>query len=121
MLRSGRKALESVHAAPDCHYPMKNTRIHLKSNSSAIGQFRTAASLHSHTLYSPETLGFVHRRWSDRVFYKCDDGEVRSLTTLFANRVPGAVTIFVKAIGMMRRYSLRNSCRFAFPRQELVL
>jgi hypothetical protein len=60
-------------------------------------------------------------RWSDRVFYECDDGEVRSLTTLFANRVPGAVTVFVKAIGMMRRYSLRSSCRFAFPRQELVL
>lgn len=60
-------------------------------------------------------------RWSDRVFYRCDDGEVRSLTTLFANRVPGAVTVFVKAIGMMRRLSLRNSCRFAFPRQELVL
>jgi hypothetical protein len=60
-------------------------------------------------------------RWSDRVFYQCDDGDVRSLTTLFANRVPGAVQMFVKAIGMMRRYSLRNSCRFAFPRQELVL
>jgi hypothetical protein len=60
-------------------------------------------------------------RWSDRVFYECDDGEVRSLTTLFANRVPRAVTVFVKAIGMMRRYSLRSSCRFAFPRQELVL
>jgi len=28
------------------------------------------------------------RRWSDRVFYRCDDGIVRPLTTLFANGVP---------------------------------
>lgn len=63
--------------------------------------------------------GWTH--WSDRVFYRCDDGEVRPLTVLFARRVPGAVNVFVRAISMIRRYSVRSSCRFAFPRQEPVL
>ena len=30
------------------------------------------------------------RRWSDRVFYQCDDGVVRPLTALFSHRVPAA-------------------------------
>jgi hypothetical protein len=60
-------------------------------------------------------------RWSDRVFYRCDDGEVRSLSTLFANRVPGAVKFFVKGIGVARQYGVRHACRFAFPRRELAL
>jgi hypothetical protein len=60
-------------------------------------------------------------RWSDRVFYRCDDGEVRSLSTLFARRVPAPVRFFVKGIDVIRQYSVRHACRFAFPRQELAL
>ena len=62
------------------------------------------------------------RRWSDRVFYRCDDGIVRSMTTLFSNHVPGAVQIFVKGLGIIRHRSVQQTVRFAFPRnQELAL
>jgi hypothetical protein len=61
------------------------------------------------------------RRWSDRVFYRCDDGVVRPLTALFANRVPCAVEFFVQTVHTIRRYSMRQTLRFAFPRQELAL
>src|SRR5438309_12110125 len=40
---------------------MKNlSKIHLES-STVLKQFRTAVSLHSHTLHSQETLLFIHR------------------------------------------------------------
>jgi hypothetical protein len=68
-----------------------------------------------------ESHGRGWQRWSDRVFYQCDDGVVRSLTTLFTNRVPGAVQLFVSGIGLIRNHSVRQTFRFAFPRQELVL
>lgn len=62
------------------------------------------------------------RRWSDRVFYRCDDGEVRSLTKLFERHVPTAVQCFVGAIDFMRTHSLRRALRFALSRpQELSL
>jgi len=62
------------------------------------------------------------QRWSDRVFYRCDDGVVRPLTTLFANGVPRAVEFFVSAVHAIRRYSMRQTLRLAFPRrQELAV
>ncbi|MBV8709457.1 MAG: hypothetical protein JOZ45_16705 [Acidobacteriaceae bacterium] len=58
------------------------------------------------------------RQWSDRVFYHCDDGVVRSLTTLFCNRVPGAVQLFVRGIRLLQCRRLRQTFRSAFPRQQ---
>lgn len=40
---------------------MKTSSIEFESNFSAAGKFRSAVSLHSHTLYSRETLAFVNR------------------------------------------------------------
>lgn len=36
--------------------------------------------------------------WSDRVFYACDDGVVRSLTDLFSQRTPAAISVFVSVM-----------------------
>jgi len=73
-------------------------------------------------LQDHEGHGRGWRRWSDRVFYRCDDGVVRPLTTLFANGVPRAVEFFVSAVHAIRRYSMRQTLRLAFPRrQELAL
>jgi hypothetical protein len=57
-------------------------------------------------------------RWSDRVFYHCDDGVVRSLTTLFSNRVPGAVRVFVHGISFLQCRRLRQTFRLAFLRRQ---
>lgn len=62
------------------------------------------------------------RRWSDRVFYRCDDGIVRSMTALFANHVPGSVQIFIKGLSLMRNHSVRQTFRYAFSQEkELAL
>lgn len=58
------------------------------------------------------------RCWSDRTFYQCDDGVVRSLTTLFSNHVPGSVRLFVHGIGLLQSRRLRQTFRLAFPRRE---
>jgi hypothetical protein len=73
-------------------------------------------------LQDHESHGRGWRRWSDRVFYRCDDGVVRAFTTLFANGVPRAVEFFVRTVHTIRRYSMRQTFRLAFPqRQELAL
>jgi hypothetical protein len=73
-------------------------------------------------LQDHEGHGRGWRRWSDRVFYRCDDGFARPLTKLFANGVPCAVEFFVRTVHMIRRYSMRQTFRLAFPRrQELAL
>lgn len=58
------------------------------------------------------------RQWSDRVFYHCDDGIVRSLTELFPRRLPGAVQLFVNSIALSRYHGFRRTFRFAFSRQD---
>lgn len=65
-----------------------------------------------------ESHGRGWRRWSDRVFYRCDDGVVRSMTTLFSDHVPGAIQIFVKGLALIRHRSVRQTFRYAFPRRE---
>jgi hypothetical protein len=69
-----------------------------------------------------ESHGLGWRRWSDRAFYECDDGKVRSLTSLFADRTPLAVRIFTGGVALYRRLSLRNVLRSAFfpKRQEIA-
>jgi hypothetical protein len=73
-------------------------------------------------LQDHENHGRGWRRWSDRVFYTCDDGIARSLTTLFANQVPVPVQFFVRAVKLIRHHNVRRTFRLAFPRrQELAL
>jgi hypothetical protein len=63
-----------------------------------------------------------HRRgwhsWNDRVFYHCDDGEVRSLAALAPSRLPGIVPAFVKSISLIRKRSMCRTFRSLFPRQR---
>lgn len=42
-------------------------------------------------------------RWTDRVFYICDDGVTRSLSELFVTRTPTAVRFFTAGIQVLRR------------------
>jgi hypothetical protein len=61
-----------------------------------------------------EAHGMGWRRWSDRVFYACDDGVVRSLTELWGNGGPMAVQTFVTGVQMLRQPLLRGAFRTMF-------
>lgn len=60
------------------------------------------------------------RRWSDRTFYRHDDGVIRSLGESW-DREPLAVTIFVRGFQLLRHPSLKQAFRFARRREEVVL
>jgi len=60
------------------------------------------------------------RLWSDRVFYRCDDGGTRSLTELFGERTPVPVTVFVGAMQLAAAPRVRRLIRGAFAGAEEV-
>ncbi|HTC34641.1 MAG TPA: hypothetical protein VK724_14775 [Bryobacteraceae bacterium] len=60
------------------------------------------------------------RLWSDRVFYLCDDGCTRSLSQLFGERTPPAVTFFVGAMQFAAAPPVRRFIRGAFAGAEEV-
>ncbi len=61
------------------------------------------------------------RRWSDRTFYRHQDGVIRSLAESWGEREPLAVTIFVQGFQLLRHPSLKRAFRFAHRREEVVL
>jgi len=58
-----------------------------------------------------EAHGLGWRHWSDRVFYACDDGVVRSLTELWGNHGPMAVRTFVRGVQILHAPPLRGAFR----------
>lgn len=58
--------------------------------------------------------------WSDRVFYRSPDGQVRSLTQLFGDRPPAAVSLFVNAMKFAAAPGFRKLLRGAFSGAEEV-
>lgn len=73
-------------------------------------------------LKTHETHANGWKLWSDRVFYACDDGEVRSLTQLFGSRTPTAVAVFVTVMQFASSPSIRRWLRGAyFGLEEVTL
>ena len=62
------------------------------------------------------SLGWA--KWSDRIFYICDDGKERSLNTLFADKVPAVIDHFIGLMSLVEEGWLRSALRFALPRKE---
>lgn len=61
-------------------------------------------------------------RWDDRVFYRCDDGEVRAAAEMWEDRVPFAARLFAAAIQVLDRRAFQQVFRAAFAgREEVVL
>jgi hypothetical protein len=60
------------------------------------------------------------RLWSDRVFYLWHDGKVRSLSELFGERTPSAVSVFVGAMQFASTPGVRRFLRGAFAAAEEV-
>lgn len=58
--------------------------------------------------------------WSDRVFYRCDDGRVRSLTELFGSKPPVPVGVFLGMVRLASRPPVRRLLREAFSTGEGV-
>lgn len=71
-------------------------------------------------LQDHEEHGRGWRCWADRVFYRCDDGLVRSLSGLFANRVPGAIQLFVNSVSLIRHHIIRRTFQLVLPRQQEI-
>lgn len=65
-----------------------------------------------------EDHGRGWRSWTDRVFYRCDDGVVRSLTGLFSRGVPGGIQLFVNGVGLIRQCGVQRTMRLIMARQQ---
>ncbi len=57
-------------------------------------------------------------KWSDRIFYLCDDDKERSLNTLFGKKVPAVIDHFIGLMSLLEAGWLRSALRFALPRKE---
>jgi len=63
--------------------------------------------------------GWVH--YSDRIFFRCEDGEVRSLSNLCGDRAPQFVRLAAGALRFANRGPVRHAFRLAFTRRQTVV
>jgi len=85
----------------------------------------------AHALRMLQTVGDVLRdhpghgrgwvRWSDRIFYRCDHGEVRSLSELCGDRVPRFVRGLADTFRLAAHRPVRQAFRLAFARRQAVV
>jgi hypothetical protein len=54
-------------------------------------------------------------RWTDRILYRCDDGEIRSVAEMFGARLPAHFELPAKAIGLLCHPNLRRTFRMLAP------
>ena len=59
------------------------------------------------------------RRWNERCFYVCEDGDTRSLGELWSEE-PLAVRLFTRGLGLLHHPRFRGAFRMAFGRREQV-
>ncbi|HBY60034.1 MAG TPA: hypothetical protein DEH78_09440 [Solibacterales bacterium] len=85
----------------------------------------------SRTLRTIHTIGDILRdnarhefgwvRWTDRIFYRCNDGVARNLTELWRNgKEPAVVLSFVKLMALLDNHQVRSALRVALPDREEV-
>jgi hypothetical protein len=65
-----------------------------------------------------EEHGRGWRRWTDRVFYRCDDNVVRSLSDLFSRGVPAPIQLFVNSVGLIRHCGIERTFRLMMRRPQ---
>ena len=61
-------------------------------------------------------MGWV--KWSDRVFYRTDEGDVKSVGELWGARVPSVVNQFVSLMGVAKHKRVRSALRVAFSEKR---
>jgi len=67
-----------------------------------------------------EDHAYGWRHWSDRAFYKCADGVIRSLRETWGEE-PLAVRLFTNGIQLLRHPQFKNAFRMAFAKREAVV
>jgi hypothetical protein len=58
------------------------------------------------------------KRWSDRVFYHCEDGEARSLTELWGRTAPSVVNWFIGLVRLAQHRRMRGALRLALAEKQ---
>lgn len=82
-------------------------------------KYRILQSLQEVLAYR-EDHGRGWKRWSDRVFFRCEDGVVRTLSALFSDTTPLPVKLLTAGVGISRNRRLVKTFRIAFPRRQEV-
>ena len=62
--------------------------------------------------------GFGWVRWSDRVFYRTEDGRVSSLTQIWGDRPPASVGCFLRLMGLVGSRPGKSALRIALQESE---
>jgi len=60
------------------------------------------------------------KKWSDRVFYRTDEGIDKSLTEFFKGRFPAVVDRFVSLMSLVRHRRVRSVLRMALNEKEAI-
>ncbi len=66
-----------------------------------------------------DSHGLGWRNWSDRIFYRCASGEVKSLRQLWGGQIPPILTCFIRLVKLMSHSPVRNALRAALRPQEM--
>lgn len=82
-------------------------------------QYRVVQSLQEILAYR-EDHGRGWKRWSDRVFFRCEDEVVRPLSALFHQNTPVPVMLLTAGVALSRHRGLARTFRLAFPRRQEV-
>jgi hypothetical protein len=61
-------------------------------------------------------MGWV--RWSDRVFYRTDEGSIKSLAELWNGNFPDVVNRFVSLMSLLNHPGIRSAVRLALNETE---
>ena len=56
--------------------------------------------------------------WSDRIFFREDDGQIYSMTAMWQGAGPGIVRNFIAAMRIFQHRGVRNALRFAFAERQ---
>lgn len=67
--------------------------------------------------YPAHSLG--QAKWSDRIFYRCNDGSIKSLAQLWSGHAPAIADTLVGFTQLARRSAVRSALRFAFRAGEV--
>ncbi|MEJ7606411.1 MAG: hypothetical protein WKF37_09105 [Bryobacteraceae bacterium] len=60
------------------------------------------------------------RRWTDRVFFRCDDGSVKQLSELWQGDGPGIVRVFMGGVRLLEHNRIRGALRLALAERQEV-
>ena len=58
------------------------------------------------------------RRWTDRVFFRTEDGSVRPLSAVWKGDGPGIVKLFMTSVRLLESSRVKSAIRLALPNKQ---